>query len=155
MRSAAAFTTASLALLGCGTFASRSAIDQQNQVTRNAIQTRERVQQGLSHLVIDFDVLTSDDCARYLCGETWQAQASEYFEEGCQGDLAAQRIKKPKTTGLFEGSGDVDNSTGEVSTATLLSLVMACGAFALGIGFIAGYKNSPSFAYVRIPPSMY
>lgn len=38
-----------------------------------------------------------------------------------------------------------------VSTGTLLSLACASGIFAVGVGFVAGYKASPSFAYMRIP----
>ena len=38
-----------------------------------------------------------------------------------------------------------------VSTGTLLSLACASGIFAIGVGFVAGYKASPSFAYMRIP----
>lgn len=38
-----------------------------------------------------------------------------------------------------------------VSSGTLLSLACASGIFAVGVGFVAGYKASPSFAYMRIP----
>lgn len=38
-----------------------------------------------------------------------------------------------------------------VTTTTLLALAAASGVFSAGIGFIAGYKTSPSFAYMRIP----
>lgn len=41
--------------------------------------------------------------------------------------------------------------SGGVTTVTLVALAAASGVFAAGVGFVVGYKSSPSFAYMRIP----
>eukprot|EP00903_Cladosiphon_okamuranus_P008676 g8315.t1 len=101
--------------------------------------------------LIDFDSVSPKDCADYLCVSS-PDKATLYIEDGCPGQFAMYepyRDYDPAMESLI-GISSGTKAPG-VSTTTLLSLACASGIFAVGVGFVAGYKASPSFAYMRIP----
>ncbi|CAM9235960.1 unnamed protein product [Ectocarpus sp. 12 AP-2014] len=107
---------------------------------------------GLDGDLLDFDSVSPKDCANYLCVSSAD-KATYYIEAGCPGQFAdyePDRDSDEPMNSYLGFSSSAGASTG-VSTGTLLSLACASGVFAVGVGFVAGYKASPSFAYMRIP----
>ncbi|CAM9362822.1 unnamed protein product [Scytosiphon promiscuus] len=106
--------------------------------------------------LLDFSSVSPRDCADYLCVSS-PDKATCYIEAGCPGQFALydpqQDYGQPTTSfvGMGMSASEGGYSSGGVSTRTLLSLACASGVFAVGVGFVAGYKASPSFAYMRIP----
>ncbi|CAM9794748.1 unnamed protein product [Hapterophycus canaliculatus] len=105
--------------------------------------------------ILDFSSVSPKDCANYLCVSSSE-KATNYIESGCPGQFALYEpdsdYEQPMQSLMgMEMSASDSYSTGGVSTQTLLSLACASGVFAVGVGFAAGYKASPSFAYMRIP----
>eukprot|EP00752_Nemacystus_decipiens_P006710 g6033.t1 len=99
---------------------------------------------------LDFDSVSPRDCADYLC-VSLPDKATYYIEDGCPGQFAMYEPHKDHDSAMESLIGISPEGTSGVSTGTLLSLACASGIFAVGVGFVAGYKASPSFAYMRIP----